>query len=651
LAGVALIVILGLAAYLNTFSAPFTFDTVLNITENPMVRDVANIPSILAGTEGTFASRPLMHATFALNYHLDGLDPRGYHALNIALHLANGILLFFLILLTGKFMGFPEREVTQSATLSALLFTLHPVQTEAVTDIVNRSVLLATTFYLSGMILFLKAVTSEKRRGFFVAALFLASLLGMGSRENFATFPVMLFLYDLFFVSKFRLRQTASHWWAYVPVLLSLGYMAHIILSHTYDTGTEFVGAGLPHMDYFLTQFNVHWTYLRLLVIPVGQNLDYDYRISKTLFELPTLLSFIGYAGLWIAGLVFVKRRPVLVFPLLWFMVVLLPISFGVTLLDLRLDDVIFEHRLYLPGAAFFVIPGIALCLLLRDSRTLAAGVALAVLLPFALGGVAYARNSLWKTSVGIWRDAADKSPMKARPHNNLGLAYADEGQYRKAAEHYERALKIDPNYIESYNNLCVLYQELGEMERAIKYCRIATSKASGYAKAHFNLGNAYRMKGMLEKAVVEYELAADLGLPDAFMNLGIIYKNRGLLDKAIEYHRRAISLRPEKAAAHMNLGNALAAKGLSKEAIKSYIAAIRLKPDFMEAHFNLGNAYLRQGQPDKAIEHHLAATELAPGFVSTHEKLAEAYKSKGLHKRAEEHSRIAESLRQQNTR
>jgi tetratricopeptide (TPR) repeat protein len=448
LAGVALIVILGLAAYFNTFSAPFTFDTVMNITENPMVRDVANIPSILAGTEGTFASRPLIHATFALNYHLDGLDPRGYHALNVALHLANGILLFLLILLTGKSLGFPEGEVTPAATLSAILFTLHPVQTEAVTDVVNRSMLLATTFYLLGIILFLKAVTSEKRKGLFVAALFLASLLGMGSRENFATFPVTLFLYDLFFVSKFRIRQTARHWWAYVPVLLSLGYMAHILLGHTYDRGTEFAGAGVPHMDYFFTQFNVHWTYLRLLAVPVGQNLDYDYRISQTLFELPTLISFMGYAGLWIAGLVFARRRPVLVFPMLWFLIVLLPVSFGVTLLDLRLDDVIFEHRLYLPGAAFFVLPGVAVCLLLGGSRTRAVGVALAVFLPIAFGVSAYERNSLWKTSIGIWGDAASKSPMKARPHNNLGLAYADEGQYRKAAEHYERALKLDPDYI-----------------------------------------------------------------------------------------------------------------------------------------------------------------------------------------------------------
>jgi tetratricopeptide (TPR) repeat protein len=177
--------------------------------------------------------------------------------------------------------------------------------------------------------------------------------------------------------------------------------------------------------------------------------------------------------------------------------------------------------------------------------------------------------------------------------------------------------LKLDPDYIESYNNLCVLYQELGEIDGAIKYCHIATSKGSGYAKAHFNLGNAYRMKGMLEEATAEYELAANLGFPGAYMNLGIIYKNMGLFDKAIEYHKHALNLRPEKAAAHLNLANAYAAKGLTDEAIKSYIAALRLRPDFVQAH----------------------------------ESLARAYRKKGLYERADEHSRIAENLKQQKTR
>jgi tetratricopeptide (TPR) repeat protein len=644
-AHVALIVLLGIAAYSNTLTAPFTFDTVLNITENPAIRDVANIPALFTGSEGIFASRPLMHATFAMNYYLGGLDTAGYHALNIAIHIVNGILLYLLILATGKHMGLKRGELAPAAAFSALLFTLHPVQTEAVTDVVNRSMLLSAMFYFSGMILFLRTVTAQKRKGLYAAALLLVSLLGMSSRENFATFPVMLVLYDLCFISKFRPREAARHWWAYVPVLLSLLYMARIILGHTYDTGTEFAGAGVPHQDYFFTQFNVHWTYLRLLVMPLGQNLDYDYPIARTLFEWPTLPAFAGYVGLLIAGIAFAKRRPALAFPVLWFLVILTPISFGVTLMDLRIDDVIFEHRLYLPGAALFAIPGAALYLLQRRPRLGRAGLAIAVALPLVLGASAYARNSLWRTGIGIWGDAAAKSPLKARPQNNLGVAYDDAGQSSEAIEAYLRAIENDPGYIESYNNLCSTYQKLGEVDRAIKYCQAATSMGAGYAKAHFNLGNAYRAKGLTDKAIEQYEAAAGLGLPEAHTNLGIIYKNRGLLDKAIEHHRQAIRLRPEKALAYMNLANTYSAKGAYDDAVANFNTAIRLEPDFMEAHFNLGNTYQKTGRLDEAIAQYLIAIKLSPNFAQAHSNLAEAYRQKGLPERAAEHERIAERL------
>jgi tetratricopeptide (TPR) repeat protein len=515
---------------------PFTFDDDANIVDNHLIRDFTNIPLLFAGLKGPFASRPLMHATFAVNYHFSGLDPAGYHAVNIAIHLINAILLYLLVAMTGRRLGYDEKDVLTAAVLSAMVFVLHPVQTETVTNAVNRSMLLAATSSFLGLILFHKAVTVQRRQGLYIAALFVVSLIGMGSRENFAAFPLLLILYDMLLISKFDFRQVVRNYKAHLPVLLSLAYMVHLAINNTY--GKSSVPGGIPPLDYALTEFNVHWTYIRLLLFPVNQTLDYNYPVAQTLLEFRTLVAFLGYLSLWVGAALLARKRPMASFLILWFLIILLPISFGVTFLDLRLDDVIFEHRLYLPGTGLLVLACVSVLattnmLKRRLNITGKILVPAAIALVTVLASGAYARNGVWKDEISLWQDVVQKSPRKARPHNNLGYAYYQNIQA-------DNAIELNPDYSLAYNNLGVVYEARGLIDERIEAYRSALRIDPEFVLAHINIGRAYLDKGQLDKAMYHLNAAIKLKPYNAQAHSAIskVYEKRGLTEMA-ERHRR----------------------------------------------------------------------------------------------------------------
>jgi hypothetical protein len=372
------------------------------------------------------------------------MDTRGYHALNLALHLINAVLLYFVVVITGRHIGFRNGAVRVAGFFSALLFTVHPLQTEAVTYIVSRSVLFSTTFYLSGVILFFKAVTSEKKRLVYIAGLFVASLFGMASRENFAMFPLMLMLYDLLFMSRLSVRKAVGHYRAYIPVLVTLGYFVFLAVNNTYARSPGLPGWGIEPLEYVFTQINAHATYLRLLVLPINQNLDYDYPIARALFELPTLLSFVGYLGLWAVGILLVKKRPMISFGVLWFVATLVPISFAVAFMGLRLGNPIFEHRAYLPSAGAIVAAVWMLVMLTEKNEAMKKGaVSVFVMLAILFSVAAYVRNDVWRSEISLWTDVVEKAPNNAMAYGNLGTAYSREGRYDLAAKYIRMQMRL----------------------------------------------------------------------------------------------------------------------------------------------------------------------------------------------------------------
>lgn len=355
LAVFCLIAVLVVIAYSNAFTSSFHFDDDPAIVQNAITKSVT-LDHILAIISG---ARPVVNLSILINYQLSGLHVIGWHIFNIGLHIANSFLVYLFILRTLMMPSLKAKFSEKAkwlALFGSLLFALHPIQTETVTYIISRSELLATFFYLGTILLFISGVRTGKGR--YYAAAVISSLLAMGSKEWAVTLPALIVLYDFLFLAEGRVKYVLSRWYLYGLVALPPIWFVLFKLDLFAPGGSSSMGfnvatvTGITPSTYLFTSFNIVWTYIRLLIIPIGQNIDYDYPIAKTLFELPTILSFLGHLAV-VCGvfLLYKKRKWILVpFGAAWFYITLSPVQSFVPL-----TDVIFEHRLYLPSIGFFL--------------------------------------------------------------------------------------------------------------------------------------------------------------------------------------------------------------------------------------------------------------------------------------------------------
>lgn len=347
--------ILVLIAYSNTFTASFHFDDNPAIIENANIRHVTidNILNLIK------TNRPVVYLSLMLNYQLSGLNVVGWHAFNIGVHIANSCFVYLLIIWTLNLPAL-EREyrdkAKRMALFGALLFGVHPVQTESVTYIISRTELLATFFYLTAFLFFIKG-SQTKHKGYYVATM-ISAALSMGSKEWAVTLPAVLMLYDYLFVADRKMRAVLGRWWLYAGAALSWAIALRTLNLFSPEGGAGIgfsvsTTTGLSAKTYYLTSLNVIWTYIRLLFLPINQNLDYDYPIAKTLFEFPTLLSFVGHIAVLAAAFwLYLKKGWLLVpFGVAWFYIGLSPVQSFVPIID-----VIFEHRLYMPSVGFVIV-------------------------------------------------------------------------------------------------------------------------------------------------------------------------------------------------------------------------------------------------------------------------------------------------------
>lgn len=381
------IIILGTIVYSNTFDASWHFDDHTAIVENYGIRNLK------ATATAVRASRWIGFTTFALNYHFGKLEVFGYHLVNTCIHLISAILVYFLVLLTLKTPYLKDSSISRyTASLSlasALIFVAHPIQTQAVTYIAQRFTSLAALFYLLSLVLFIKArlqnlrgakFYSPSHLGFYLGSL-LAAFLAMKTKEITITLPAIILLYEFFFFSPSLMSLTKKLVYL-IPFLLTF----FIIPLSRYGVGLLGISGGtfigiaevgdvigdatqetraLSRTDYLLTQFNVISTYIRLLFFPVNQNLDYDYPISRTLFEFPTFLSFLFLASVVAFGGWMFKKSRLISFGIFWFFITL---SVESSIIPIR--DVIFEHRVYLPSVGFVIFLTVAIYQMMEQINT-----------------------------------------------------------------------------------------------------------------------------------------------------------------------------------------------------------------------------------------------------------------------------------------
>jgi tetratricopeptide (TPR) repeat protein len=643
LSHILLIILLTLIAYSNTYNSSFHFDDQVIIVNNPIIKDLGYFtsPSKAQHFRGhfeyhTFKRRYIGFLTFALNYRLHGLDVYGYHAVNILIHIITASLLYFLVLFSFRTplmsTSHLQRYAGYIALFTALIFSLHPVQTQAVTYIWQRITSLATLFYLLSILLFIRARLGRSTRSGRISYIFciFSAVLAMKTKEIAFMLPVTIVVYEWIF---FRDTDRKKRVLYLIPILLTMLIIPLTLLGADRPLG-EMIGdvsevsrghSELTRTDYMLTEFRVLVTYLRLMVLPAGQNLDYDYPVYQSLFNPEVALSVVFLVALIVAGFFVLKRYQgvepgvrLITFGLLWFFLNLVLESSVIPL-----SNVIYEHRLYLPSAGLILLVVTVFYIgadrLKSNARAAAAVLSVVVAI---LGSAAYARNRVWTDEISLWKDVVSKSPYKVKGHINLGNAYLTNDNNDMAMEHYQTALTLDKDSPDAHYNLGLAYQSKGLIDRAIKHYRITLRHVPAYSEAHNNLANAYRTKGLIDRAIKHYLLALKLnpGIVEAHNNLGNVYFSRGFIDGAIQHYQAALKLDPYRPTIYLNLGNAYRSKGLSSKAIEKYKYAIKLRKDWAQPYFQLGNTYLENGYREKARDEFEKVLRINPRHVEARE-------------------------------
>ena len=383
--------------YSNTFNSAFQFDDLPIIVDNTQLRDLSNLPAILSGQRG------LTMATFALNYAISGMDTAGYHAVNLAIHIINTGLVYLLLLYTLRLVNSTEAAARRLSALTALIFAAHPVQTQAVTYIVQRMESLMSLFFVLAILFLVRAskATGTMKRAALYSGVGASYLLAFHSKEIAYTLPAVVLLYDFCFIAKGKFRGIAAKWpvYAILGVLFAAFTITTIMpLGGFNDLSDESAdtkyaapkvkaGLGTKELDYtagfklsavtpreyLYTQFNVMTYYMGLLAFPAKQNLDYDFPWSKELTKTPQvaegtvlntplpppIVSLLILAAITAAAFYMIistqkapdSRKRVAGFFILWYFIILSPTSSIVPIID-----AIYEHRVYLPSLGFFTI-------------------------------------------------------------------------------------------------------------------------------------------------------------------------------------------------------------------------------------------------------------------------------------------------------
>ncbi len=571
----ALLAAAGLAAYHNCFHVPFVFDDALAIVENPTIRRLASWDILRppAGQGLTVEGRPLLNLSLALNHAAGGTAVFGFHAVNLAIHIAAALALCGLTRITLGRPAVPESLRVHAAPLAlaiALLWLVHPLQTESVTYVIQRAESLMGLFFLAALYAFARGADGGGPRWFAAAAL--AAWCGAATKEVAAAIPALALLYDrTFFAGSFRGAWRARRG-AHLA-LMSAWLLSALLVG---DRGGTF--GRVPWTTFALTQFDALARYVQLSFWP--HPLVFDYGVQWT-FGPGALVPGIVLVTALLAGTALALRRwPAWGFLGLWFLAPLAPTS----LLPGN-RQTISEHRLYLPLAALIVAAVIVVFLLLRHRRA-PVRLGAVLLVAASLGVLTVRRNHDYRTAIALYTDTAVKRPGNAFAHYNLAKALAESGAPAAALPAYAAALRLEPGMTAAHFNLGNALAALGRLPDAVAAFEAALRTEPTHANAHYNLGNVLRRLGRLADARDRFATAARLapGSLAAHANLGGVLLELGQHDAARAALERALALDPADAAVLVNLGTVHRLAGRTTEARGCFERALAADPAFAPA-------------------------------------------------------------------
>lgn len=644
----AFIVLVSVFVYGRIFDSPFVFDSIGHLVKDSVIRDFfRNFEWSLL-----FVPRNLVNLTFALNYRTGGLDVFGYHLVNLAVHVLNGFVVFFLSAallerLSPPYQGYGKEDTGTRrlvALFAALVFVAHPVQTQAVTYTIQRYTSMAALFYLSSLLFYFRARTPGPEvsgrivflhYGFFALSAALAFL----SKQNTASLPLAVLAVEYFFVDR-----TGKGWLRKIPwILLGFALWAAFIFLVIGVFGSP-SGEGVledisrksmetelvSRWTYLFTQFNVLVEYLRLLVFPAGQSADYMYPFHRSFFSGYTPLAFLFLLALLGTAFALRKKLPLLSFGVFWYFITL---SVESSIIPIR--DALFEHRLYLPLFGFALALSDGVFRIFRR-KEVPAVVFLAVIVT-ALAVTAHIRNEVWRNAVALWTDVVEKNPRNVRGLNNLAMVLADAGRLEDAEKALNKAIEIKPAYELGRINLGRIFLIQDRPVQARKAFQTVLEKNPSDLSARMGLGEALRKEGQLEAAAAQFEEAlrlepteekagmflaeirsaqgengkvekilADLmkknpGDPSVLTVMGNMKREAGDREGALRYYRETVKADPLAVDARVNLAAIMAEEKRYDDAERLLAEVIRIDPGNSRARSSLGALLLVRGKIPEA--------------------------------------------------
>ena len=567
-----LFVILVLAAatvvlYSHTLDSPIMFDDWTHIEGNPHIRitslDWQSIKQ--AAFDSPLHTRPVANVSLALNYYFHQYTLPGYHLVNMVIHFLTGVILYFLIKTT---LALPSQRLQFDSPgwlpfTAALIWFVHPLHIQSVTYIIQRMNSMAAMFYILALLLYVKARLTNTRgwKLLFFSGSVLAGLLALGTKENAATLPLLILLYEWFFLQDLKVAWLKK---MVLPVLTVGLVITVICLFYLGVQPIAAIKASYGIRDFtmherVLTEFSVVLFYISLLFFPYpGRlNLDHDFTLSSSLLNPPTtIVSIAILISLFILAVLLARKQRLLSFCILWFLWNLVIESSVIGL------EIIFEHRTYLPSM-MAVLGVVVIVGRLLHKTWLQVAVSTMVVILFSVW--TYQRNTVWQDEVILRRDSVAKSPNKPRTHAILANALERNKQYPEAALYYKNALNLHP----------------GDGDRI-----------------HYNLGNVLMKLNKLDEAISQFRTAIDLdpNINVYRLNLAYVLNVQGKEREAEAEFKELLRRHPNDARGHNNYGMLLLNQGKIDQAIYHFKEALRQKPKYKQARLNL-DAALRQKQ------------------------------------------------------
>jgi tetratricopeptide (TPR) repeat protein len=534
-AAAAVALYLAFQVYAPALSGPFVFDDTYQPYHTP------DFPNALHfWIRGV---RPLLMFSYWINYQFSQA-PFGFHAANILIHLLNSFLIFFIV----RKLARRESPDWMPAVFAAAVFLLHPIQTEAVSYIAGRSETLSVFFFLAAFAVFLYRRTPEVSWPTSIAVLLLFGAAAL-TKEHTLVLPALLLLTDYYWNPGFSFSGMRRNWRLYVPMFLaaaaSMVFVARVL------TQAATAGFGLKDLtwyQYFFTECRAFFVYLRLLVFPAGQNLDWEYPISRNILDHGAILGLAAILALAGAAIYFRRRYPLASYGFLVYLLLMAPTSSFVPI-----KDPVAERRLYLPMIGILLVAIAALARMRVDRRKLAAALCgIAAVLAIAT----YRRNEVWASDIAIWEDAARNSPGKQRVHFQLAHTYYIDGRCAEAIAQYAEAARLEPPDYGLLVDWGLAYDCTNEPDLAVAKLREA---AALEPKAHVytQIAMVYAKRSRWQEALEALAQAEKLN-----PNYDMIYDNRGgirartndLAGAEADY-RHALAINPSNEHAREMLG------------------------------------------------------------------------------------------------